>query len=73
MNWNAFREHRCPRCNSKLETHGMLSDLHTCSDSHCLFKINDTKFQEILGNILKKEAKHYNPEPNLEALNNLEL
>lgn len=71
MEWINLKEHRCPRCSSKLETHGTLSDKHTCTNDHCLFEISDKRFNEIASNQSKKEVRYYNPDQNLSDLNNL--
>ena len=71
MNWDNLADHRCPRCGSKLESHGMLADFLTCTDPHCLYKINQEKFAELSRKMKSRRDAMYDPDANLSALNNL--
>lgn len=75
MDWNKLVENRCPRCGAMLHQKGMLDVVRMCTDSHCLFKINVDRFDEIVSNIVSKrrraDTQNYNPDQNLSDLNNL--
>lgn len=71
MDWNKLKEERCPRCGQKLHPAGMLDSHRHCSGSHCLFKIEMSKFDSIVANVRRKETRDYDPDENLSALNNL--
>jgi hypothetical protein len=71
MNWDNLADSRCPRCSSKLESHGLLADFMTCSEPHCLYKINTEKFAEISGRMKARRDTLRDPDENLAALNNL--
>lgn len=71
MNWDNLIDNRCPRCSAKLESHGMLADFRTCTDSHCLYKISEDKFINLSNKMRTKREANYDPDENLSALNNL--
>lgn len=71
MNWDKLADDRCPRCGAKLESHGMLADFVSCTDSHCLFKINQDKFATLKAKMRTRRDANYDPDENLSALNNL--
>jgi hypothetical protein len=74
MNWSALVQDRCPRCNDKLHGSAPLDRIRACSGSHCLFKINIDKFNQIVENEVKRQNRkpfEFNPDGNLERLNNL--
>jgi len=73
MDWSKIAQDRCPRCTEKFHEGGMLDEYKYCSGSHCLFKINIDKYNKIKSDEVRRDYRNYNPEPNLEALNNLEL
>lgn len=75
MNWEKLKEQRCPRSGHKLESGTPFIDEFKCSDPHCMFKISEERFGEIVSSLYKKEDKKYvyNAEQNLEDLNNLVL
>ncbi len=70
MNWNKLKDHKCPRCSKKLESSKPYVDEFRCSDSHCLFKIKEEKFIEIVRSIYRREDQELLRD-NQEELNNL--
>lgn len=76
LNWDMLIEDRCPRCGLRLCERGMLDSVRMCSGTHCLFKINVEKFDEIVaktGRRRSRESLKYDPDQNLSDWNNLEL
>lgn len=73
MIWDNLADEKCPRCGCTLEPSGMLDSHRLCSDSHCLFKINMEKFEEIVSKTKERNIDNFNPDENLSDLNNLEL
>ena len=72
MNWNKLKEKKCPRCDNRLELSTPYIDEFRCSGSHCLFKIKEGRFEEIVSSLYKKEDREVLKD-NLEELNNLSL
>jgi hypothetical protein len=74
MDWNQLKENCCPRCGKRLKFPDQVeSSLYgqtnvTCSGSHCLFKINESKFNQIVRS--QKNREVYDPDYNQAALNN---
>ena len=75
MEWSNLKEEKCPRCGVKLLESGLLDTHRICSGSHCLFRISIEKFDKIINDVqtrtIRQYHPNYNPEPNLQELNNL--
>lgn len=73
MNWERLKEKKCPRCGKKLESSAPFAEEFRCSDSHCLFKIHERRFEELVSNMYKRSDMRTFREVdrNLEELNNL--
>ena len=70
MNWINLKQAECPKCNSKL-SHGLLDDHYGCSNSACDFSISDTRFDEIVKDLMRPRSKRRKEETNFADLNNL--
>lgn len=75
MNWEQLKEKKCPRCSSRLESAAPYVDEFRCSNTHCLFKIHERRFEELMSSMYKRtDYKTFKEvDRNFEELNNLKL
>ena len=73
MNWQNLKDGYCPRpdCGGKVKAEGMIDTVMVCNEQNCGFSISEAKFNQIVGSTFKKQAREFDPDANLSALNNL--